>query len=84
MVTLLISGVLNAVLKWLNLVIEAGLGVRSVINKMKTKKEGKIKKLDLDFDYELDCYKIDYLRHSDSRIDRIAEKLNEIIDKLND
>ncbi len=50
----------------------------------KKEKKENIEKLDLEFDYELDAYKIAGLRHSDSRIDMIAEKLNEIIDKLND
>ena len=46
------------------------------------KPKPKIEKLDLKFSKQLDCYTINEMRHEDSRIDLLAEKINEIIEKL--
>ena len=45
-------------------------------------KEKKIEKLELKFNYGLDLYEINQMIHRDSRIDLLAEKINQIIDKL--
>ncbi len=42
-----------------------------------------IEKLVLKFDYELDANTINKMKHQDSRIDLLAEKVNEIINELN-
>ena len=43
----------------------------------------RIEKLELRFDYKLDAYTINRMMHEDSRIDLLAEKINEIIEILN-
>lgn len=47
------------------------------------KPKTKIEKLELEFDYKLDAYKINEMIHHDSRIDLLADKINEIINHLN-
>jgi hypothetical protein len=42
-----------------------------------------IEELDLEFDRDLDAYRINEMQHSDSRIDELASKVNEIIAWIN-
>ena len=51
--------------------------------KKKSKEIKEIKPLTLFFNENEDFYEINEMRHTDSRIDLLAEKLNQVIDTIN-